>query len=96
MKTQKKPELTALLDGTREDEKKNERTVCGINEIIDVLSAWTCNFSLVSQQIETLTKCRKASSISRTKSQSLNVSCIVLQLSSLNPLKPCVNLRMEM
>ena len=35
-------------------------------------------------------------SISRTKSQSLNVSCILLQLSSLNPLKPDVKLRMKM
>ena len=33
---------------------------------------------------------RKTSSISRTKSQSLNVSCIIAQLSSLNPLKPRV------
>ena len=39
---------------------------------------------------------RKTSSISRTKSQNLNVSCILLQLSSLNPLKPCVKLRMKM
>ena len=39
---------------------------------------------------------RKTSSISRTKSQNLNVSCIPLQLSSLNPLKPGVKLRMKM
>ena len=39
---------------------------------------------------------RKTSSISRTKSQNLNVSCTLLQLSSLNPLKPCVKLRMKM
>ena len=39
---------------------------------------------------------RKTSSISRTKSQSLNDSCILLQLSSLNPLKPGVKLRMKM
>ena len=32
---------------------------------------------------------RKTSSINLTKSQNLNVSCIILQLSSLNPLKPC-------
>ena len=38
----------------------------------------------------------KTSSISRTKSQSLNVSCILLQLSSLNRLKPGVELRMKM
>ena len=33
----------------------------------------------------------KTSSISRTKSQSLNASCILLQLSSHNPLKPGFN-----
>ena len=38
----------------------------------------------------------KISSISRTESQNLNVSCLVLQLSSLNPLKPGVELRMKM
>ena len=43
-----------------------------------------------------ITAYRKTSSISRTKSQNLNVSCILLQLSSLNPLKPCVKLRMKM
>ena len=41
-------------------------------------------------------KYRKTSSISRTKSQNLNVSCILLKLSSLNPLKTCVKLRMKM
>ena len=39
---------------------------------------------------------RKTSSISRTKSQNLNVSCILVQLSSLNLLKPGVKLRMKM
>ena len=39
---------------------------------------------------------RKTSGINRTKSQNLNVSCILLQLSSLNPLKPGVKLRMKM
>ena len=39
---------------------------------------------------------RKTSSISRTKFQSLNVSCVLLQLSLLNPLKPGVKLRMKM
>ena len=33
----------------------------------------------------------KTSSISHTKSQSLNVSCIFPQLYSLNPLKPCIS-----
>ena len=45
--------------------------------------------------IESITY-RKTSSISRTKFQNLNVSCILLQLSSLNPLKPGVKLRMKM
>ena len=39
---------------------------------------------------------RKTSSISRTKFQSLNDSCVLMQLSSLNPLKPGVKLRMKM
>ena len=39
---------------------------------------------------------RKTPSISHTKSQNLNVSCILLQLSSFNPLKPGVKLRMKM
>ena len=39
---------------------------------------------------------RKTSSISRTKSPNLNVSCTPLQLSSLNSLKPGVKLRMKM
>ena len=39
---------------------------------------------------------RKTSSISRTKSQNVDASCIVLRLSSLNPLKPGVKLRTKM
>ena len=39
---------------------------------------------------------RKTFSISRTKFQSLNVSCVLLQLSSLNPLKPGVKLLTQM
>ena len=39
---------------------------------------------------------RKTSSISHTKFQSLNVYCILAQLSSLNPLEPGVKLRMKM
>ena len=38
----------------------------------------------------------KTSSISRTKFQNLNVSCILMQLSSLNSLKPGVKLIMKM
>ena len=39
---------------------------------------------------------RKTPSISRTKYQSLNVSCIALQLSAINLLKPGIKLRMKM
>ena len=39
---------------------------------------------------------RKTSGINRTKFQNLNVSCILLHLSSLNPLKPGVKLKMKM
>ena len=39
---------------------------------------------------------RKTSCISRTEFQNSNVSSILLQLSSLNPLKPGVKLRMKM
>ena len=39
---------------------------------------------------------RKTSSISRTKFQNLNVSCILMQLSSLNSLKSGVKLIMKM
>ena len=38
----------------------------------------------------------KTSSISRTKSQNLNVSCLLLQWSLSNPLKPGVKMRMKM
>ena len=38
----------------------------------------------------------KTSSISRTKFQNFNVSCILMQLSSLNSLKPGVKLIMKM
>ena len=42
-------------------------------------------------------KCyRKISNIRRTKSPSLNVSCLVLQLSLPNPMKPSVKSRMKM
>ena len=39
---------------------------------------------------------RETSSISPTKFQILNVSCVLLELSSFNPLKPSVKLRMKM
>ena len=70
-------------------------------------SMWLCFFSTLSangkincsivQSYNRWNECyRKTSSISRTKSQHLNVSCILLQLSSRNPLKPGVKLRMKM
>ena len=43
-----------------------------------------------------ITTYRKTSSICRTKYQNLNVSCLALQLSLPNPLKPGVKLRMKM
>ena len=52
--------------------------------------------SLVTQVLMSHHAYRKTSSTSRTKSPNLNVSCIPLQLSSLNPLKPGVKLRMKM
>ena len=53
-------------------------------------------FCLCGYEILWPATCRKTSSKSRNKSQSLNLSCILLQLSSLNPLKPGVKLRMKM
>ena len=47
-------------------------------------------------QIEGEEEYRKTSSISRTKSPNLNVSCLALQLSLPNPLKPGIKLRMKM
>ena len=45
---------------------------------------------------QTQDKYRKTPSISRTKSQNLNVSCLLLLWSLANPLQPCVKLRMKM
>ena len=39
---------------------------------------------------------RQISNIRRTKSQTLNASCLVLQLSLPNPLKPGIKSRMKM
>ena len=63
------------------------------NIILCVKMSDFCKFPMVLVSGYTY---RKTSSISRTKSQNLNVSCILLQLSSLNPLKPGVKLRMKM
>ena len=59
---------------------------------------WWCFDNTRSQSISSTrpTNYRKTSCISRPKSPNLNVSCILLQLSSLNPLKPGVKLRMKM
>ena len=54
------------------------------------VSSANCGSSSYSRSIY-----RKTSNLSRTKSQSLNVSCVLAQLSSLNPLKPGVKLRMK-
>ena len=48
------------------------------------------------QTVELETKYRQTSNISRTKSQNLNVSRLVLQLSLPNPLKPGIKSRMKM
>ena len=59
-----------------------------LNEYVEhvLLNALKCTAYITS----------KTPSISRTKSQNLNASCILLQLSSSNPLKPGVKLRMKM
>ena len=63
----------------------------GICQSRSLFFEWIC---LVSSGIApSAVTYRKTSSISRTKSQNLNVSCILLQLSSLNP---GVKLRMKM
>ena len=51
--------------------------------------------SLAPGDVAVILNYGKTSIISRTKSQYLNVSCILLQLSSLNQLKPGVKLRMN-
>ena len=86
----------------RNEHKQNQwkKTVCILDGVIASISTMIyrvlsavqrTRFSL--SQWETY---HKTSSISRKKSQNLNVSCILLQLSLLNPLKPCVKLRMKM
>ena len=63
-------------------------------KINDLSLFWINHVS--SEQSVTVISYRKTSIISRTKSHDLNVSCILLQLSSLNSLKPGVKLRMKM
>ena len=56
-----------------------------------------CNHSLYNGIIIfTRIDYRKFSNIRRTQSQNINVSCLVLQLSLPNPLKPGVKFRMKM
>ena len=50
----------------------------------------------LAKRLYIATMYRKVSNIRRTKSQNLNDSRLVLQLSLPNPLKPCVKLRMKM
>ena len=65
-----------------------------IETLSALLSRWEGGGHLSS--MDSKNNYRKTSSISRTKSQSLNLSCILAQLSSLNPLNPGVKLRMKM
>ena len=41
-------ELTHLLKDDVEEESENESIRCGVKEVLDVLSAWTSHFSMVS------------------------------------------------
>ena len=66
-----------------------------INDFPQFLLSYVMSNSHLSEYILYSYYC-KTSSISHTKSQSLNVSCILAQLCSLNPLKPGVKLRMKM
>ena len=65
-----------------------KRSICPTN--------YTLIHILIFAWVESLGSYRKTSSISRTKSPNWNVSCILLQFCSLNPLKPGVKLRMKM
>ena len=59
---------------------------------------WSYQFSIkdFKEPLIANAKYRQISDISRTKSQTLNVSCFVLHLSLLNPLKPGMTPRMKM
>ena len=56
----------------------------------------SCEITLVWMLQDLTNDYRKISNIRRTKSQNLNVSQLVLQLSLLNPMKPGVKSRMKM
>ena len=66
-----------------------------VNKMVTYVEAAMCSLMALAKELRLLTY-RKTSSISPTKCQSLNVSCILVQLSSRNPLKPDVKLRMKM
>ena len=63
---------------------------------IDIILSIFCETALRWMPQDLTDDYRKTFGISRTKYQNLNVSCIPLQLPSLNPLKPGVKLRMKM
>ena len=85
-------------------------TCCGINTKLMVKPLlnhqngiplhWYCNIIenifLNVDMKQFLNNYRQISNISHTKSQNLNVSCLVLQLSLSNPMKPGVNSKMKM
>ena len=61
-----------------------------------LLTKHMCHFRSKEVKLIIIVKCyHETSNISRTKSQSVNVFRLVLQLSLPNPLKPCVKSRME-
>ena len=77
---------TFLNDGN--NEANVHRSIC-----IRYLSLFYPTIRCQWWWLKTGMKYHKTSSISHTKSQNLNVSCILLQSSLLNPLKPGVKLR---
>ena len=77
----------------------NLSTWKGSTCLYGVVSSWLLNYLVMHGAIPStamILTYRKTSCISHTKLQNLNVSCILMQLSSLNPLKPGVKLRMKM
>ena len=69
---------------------------CIRGNVQKVASLLTHLTPFIDIQLIPLNQYRNTSSISRTKSHNLNVSGILLKLSSLNPLKPGAKLRMKM
>ena len=56
---------------------------------------WFCIWKFGAVRVNWINAYRQISNIRRTKSQTLNVSCLVLQLSLPNPLKPGIKSRMK-